>query len=312
MASVEDKKKREKRFQIDPTTGGRADKIPAQTKAIVSKQATPEKVPSIVRAGRDTQKKLASGTTLTPATPGGGGFDASLRDRGQAIQKGGADVVSPRGEVMESSDWLKGDVWSSHKWQQHVDGKLNPNYDPTAIMPAGYFNEGGTFIAGPRVKAWEPLYHARTPREREIAMSGYAAAAGKMEPDTGVESELARRGEQSLANIRGQYVTQAERIRSGAGVAAASIGAGSRESVARIGAGATAPDQAKGIYKYNESTGKYYHTGTGEEVSEISADLRRRWNEAQMGGKEAAEDFLVGLPESIRRILREAPADYTP
>jgi len=144
---------------------------------------------------------------------------------------GGGDVKDPRtGEILESSDWIpQGKAYSSNAWEKTVGGQPNMNYDKNAIMPEGYYNDAGTFIPGPRVKAWEPLYNARNQGERNIAMKAFAEKAGTLDPETGrIGSELARRGEQKLANIRGKY---AERV--------ANIGANADIESTRIAADAT-------------------------------------------------------------------------
>lgn len=86
------------------------------------------------------------------------------------------------------------------------------------IPREGYYGEGGTFIEGPRIKPEDLRYMlsqsgAETPREREIVLGEYSKKVGVLDPETGrIGSELARRGEQTLAHIRGRYAENVARM----------------------------------------------------------------------------------------------------
>ena len=198
---------------------------------------------------------------------------------GPDTKTGGRDIYEMKGgertgRILESSSWLKpGNAFSSNAWEKTVGGQPNQNYDKNAIMPEGYRNEAGTFIPGPRVKAWEPLWKAKNQGERDIAMKAFAEKSGTLDPETGrIGSELARRGDQKLEGIKGRYLESVAKIRANADVESAGIRADAYTSMGADSGPSAAQNPPEASWKESDA-GKFYDAKSpispGEQMAEL-------------------------------------------
>jgi len=222
---------------------------------------------------------------------------------GPDTKTGGRDIYEMKGgertgRILESSSWLpEGKAFSNNAWQETVGGQPNMNYDPKAIMPEGYTNDAGTFIPGPRVKSWEPMYNARNQGERNIAMQEFAKKAGQLDPETGrIGNELARRGDQKLEGIKGRYLESAAKIGASADVQSSGIRAGADVQSAEIQAAGRVGKAQEADWGYNEGSNKYYNkkspVNPAQQMTELSPDIQATINKIRSNPEELKKFYM--------------------
>ena len=156
-------------------------------------------------ATKAKQNMMAKDPRFGPAQRTGG---RDVYEMNEGIQ-GFPEGTFRTGRILESSDWLKdGNAFSSNAWEKTVDGQPNQGYDPNAVQPAGYYNEAGTFIAGPRIKEWEVgtlIAHAtagiKDPELKKSIADGIMKNAGVVPEGTGIGPEKERGLKERMAKI---------------------------------------------------------------------------------------------------------------
>jgi len=226
---------------------------------------------------------------------------------GPAQRTGGRDVMDVAGNVIESSDWLKeGNAFSSNAWQKTVGGQPNQGYDPNAVQPAGYYNEAGTFIAGPRFKPADlegMISRATKGLKDENAIAAVTSAlSNAMSGITGVVPEGTGIGPEKERGLKERMA----KIAAEASKATASITAAGGVQEAGIGAGAD---------KYRSDTPYYQETTTQKTPTpQWKQDAEGNWyNEsaqASPGGQAVSKDRVRVIQNQLRDLKGKDRDDY--
>ena len=239
--------------------------------------------------------------------------DNMLKQRfGPDTALGGRDVYEMKdgertGRILESSDWLKdGNAFSSNAWEKTVDGQPNQGYDPNAVQPAGYYNEAGTFIAGPRFKPADlegMISRATKGLKDENAIAAVTSAlSNAMSGITGVVPEGTGIGPEKERGLKERMA----KIAAEASKATASITAAGGVQEAGIGAGAD---------KYRSDTPYYQETTTQKTPTpQWKQDAEGNWyNEsaqASPGGQAVSKDRVRVIQNQLRDLKGKDRDDY--
>jgi len=153
------------------------------------------------------------------------------------------------------------------------------------IERPGYWTEFGSFIEGPRVKPWEPLYNARNQEERNIAMKAFAESAGVMPGGESMQRSLQERLERSK-------IVASERI-----------------------AGMDKPEYTGKLKRTDTATGTEYEvpysTRTGEvspsyrEASQVPDHVIKQAQELKTKNQKEFEDWAARQDANTRKRLKE-------
>jgi len=231
---------------------------------------------------------------------------------------GGRDVYEMKdgertGRILESSDWLKdGNAFSSNAWEKTVGGQPNQGYDPNAVQPAGYYNEAGTFIAGPRFKPADlegMISRATKGLKDENAIAAVTSAlSNAMSGITGVVPEGTGIGPEKERGLKERMA----KIAAEASKATASITAAGGVQEAGIGAGADKYRSDTPYYQEDRSTpAKQQVVQIGEEPTETGG-TRKIWGtpgQAVSGGDQGVSKDRVRVIQNQLRDLKGKDRD---
>jgi len=208
------------------------------------------------------------------------------------------------GPILESSDWLQeGKAFSSNAWEKTVGGQPNQNYDPNAVQPAGYYQEGGTFIHGPRDILGEALQHAKNDKEREIILKELSGKSGVPPEGTGIGPEKERGLKERLEKMRTEALKSVART----GAAADRDVATTAYPPERFEE-ATTPTEEELIKTSTDSMGNIGYTKKSEllkksKVGGVSKVVQQEYAAAKAGGAKAEAAYLRGLDLATYRAL---------
>jgi len=276
--------------------------------------------PSATKGGGVAERLISAASRIAPtlASPSQplGPVASRAKDNllkqqfGPSRSLGGRDVYEMKdgertGRILESSDWLKdGNAFSSNAWEKTVGGQPNQGYDPNAVQPAGYYNEAGTFIAGPRFKPADlesMISRATKGLKDENAIAAVTSAlSNAMSGITGVVPEGTGIGPEKERGLK-------ERI--------AKIAAEAEKSKAAIAASADMYRSDTPYYQEDRSTPstpvKQQVVQIGEEPTETGG-TRKIWGtpeQAVSGGDQGVSKDRVRVIQSQLRDLKGKDRD---
>ena len=230
--------------------------------------------------------------------------DNMLKQRfGPDTALGGRDVYEMKdgertGRILESSDWLKdGNAFSSNAWEKTVDGQPNQGYDPNAVQPAGYYNEAGTFIAGPRMKPHELLRQASSPEARDAILKTYAEKGVVVPEGTGIGPEKERGLKERMAKIAAEAEKSKAAITASGGVQEAGITASGGVQEAGIrGPYDNATQKTPTPQWKQDAEGNWYNESASAQPGGLNPQLQAQIDAAG-GNKKKIHDIWKANPQ---------------
>ena len=242
--------------------------------------------PGLLKAAEHTLARRDKGMALLDSSPT---IDTPLTKRYKQNAVGGGDIVGAGGNILETDSRgpsFPDSGFGSPNVKDPVTGRM--------MQKAGYYNEAGTFIEGPRINAWDVggmVAHsgARTPKERLAAFDKYTGLVGKLDEETGLghgeKRSLTERVEKAklasaerIANIAAAAGVQEAGIRGPLNVPGESAGSSVPFGYTKVTNPETGEDE---IITIDKRTGQVIKPGEGQyetylqEYNSLGSDKER-------------------------------------